>query len=100
MITTTQWIKDLKIFYRNLKKINLLLGESEKKPIKSEFISRKNARRSIVLTKNLAKGDQITKNSITTKRPGTGITPENWYKIIGKRLNKNLKSDHVLKWVI
>ena len=90
--------KDLKIFYRNLKKINLLLGESEKKPIKSEFISRKNARRSIVLTKNLAKGDQITKNSITTKRPGTGITPENWYKIIGKRLNKNLKSDHVLKW--
>ena len=69
-----------------------------KKPIKSEFISRKNARRSIVITKSLAKGDRIYSQSITTKRPGTGITPDNWHKIIGKKLNKNVNSDHILKW--
>jgi len=90
--------RDLKVFFKSYEKINILLGENEKKPIKSEFISRKNARRSIVITKSLAKGDRIYSQSITTKRPGTGITPDNWHKIIGKKLNKNVNSDHILKW--
>tara|TARA_Y100000590_G_scaffold84200_1_gene94065 strand:- start:26810 stop:27862 length:1053 start_codon:yes stop_codon:yes gene_type:complete len=90
--------KDLKVFLKNIKKIQILLGNSSKKPIKSEFISRKNARRSIVTNENLEKGKKLNEKNLTTKRPGTGITPEKWNKIIGKRLTKNVPSDHVLRW--
>ena len=83
---------------RASKKIQILLGNSSKKPIKSEFISRKNARRSIVTNENLEKGKKLNEKNLTTKRPGTGITPEKWNKIIGKRLTKNVPSDHVLRW--
>ena len=43
-----------------------------KKEIKSESISKLNARRSIVTLKDLPKGHKITSKDITYKRPGTG----------------------------
>jgi len=74
------------------------MGKLEKKPIKSEKISRKNARRSIVLQKKISRGQKINSNYIITKRPGTGITADNWYKIIGKRVKRELNTDYILKW--
>ena len=35
---------------------------------------------------------------ITTKRPGIGISPSNWDKVLGKSVNKNLKKNHILLW--
>ena len=35
---------------------------------------------------------------ITTKRPGTGINPSNWEKVLGKSVNKNLNKNHILLW--
>ena len=90
--------KDLQNFFLNIERIKSIEGSSKKKPIKSEFLSRKNARRSIVLKKNLRKGCKIESKMLTTKRPGTGITPDNWKKVIGKKLNRNLLEDHILKW--
>ena len=90
--------KDLKVFSDIRKKIHLIGGKSKKIPLKSESISRKNARRSIVLKKDIQRNEKINSSIIITKRPGTGITADNWYKIIGKKVKKNLKSDHILKW--
>ena len=91
--------KNLINFKKDLKKINFLLGKNENKhPIKSENISRKNARRSIVLKTNLEIGEKIKKNNIICKRPGIGISPEYWNKVIGRIAKKKLKADHILKW--
>jgi len=90
--------KDLNVFSMIRKKVQILKGKLKKKPIKSEQISRKNARRSIVLQKNISKGQKIKPNFIITKRPGTGITADNWYKIIGKKVKRELKADYILKW--
>ena len=77
----------------------MLLGpEEDKAPIESEAISRENARRSIVLKHNLAKGHTICEGDITYKRPGSGISPANWDDVIGAILIRALESDHVLKW--
>jgi sialic acid synthase SpsE len=90
--------KDLKIFKDKAKKISDLLGLSNKHSTKSEEISRKNARRSIVLSKHLAKNTTLKISNIAFKRPGTGISPVFYKRILGKKINKNLKYDHVLKW--
>ena len=90
--------EDLKVFSKIKKKINMLKGKIKKEPIKSEKISRKNARRSIVIQKRISKGQKIDSNYIITKRPGTGITADNWYKIIGKKVKRELDADHILKW--
>lgn len=90
---------DLKRFVEIANKINILLGlSSHKEPIPTEAISRKNARRSIVLRKNLPRGHIITVEDITYKRPGTGISPSHWDEIVGNRLANSLEEDHVLQW--
>ncbi len=90
---------DLEVFLKIINKIHLSLGnEYEKKPIKSEEISRLNARRSIVVKRDIKNRHKLLENDLTYKRPGTGISPAEWDKVIGKKVAKDLKADHVLLW--
>ena len=89
---------DLKIFINNLNKLHEISGDYLKKSLESEKNARLNARRSIVLNCNLSKGEVITESMIISKRPGTGIAPTEFDKVIGQSINKNLEKDHILKW--
>ena len=92
-------IKDIKNFRKITEKINKLKGKSSlKKPIKSENISRLNARRSIVTKRKIKLGSVIKESDITYKRPGTGISVEHWDYIIGKVAKISLDEDHIIKW--
>ena len=90
--------KDLKNFFINLKQIRTSLGNIKiKKMIKSEKISKENARRSVVLKRNIAKGQILKKRDLICKRPATGISPTKFTKVIGKKVRRNLKEDHILR---
>jgi sialic acid synthase SpsE len=54
-------------------------------------------RRSIVASRDLKKGDTISKQDITSKRPGTGISPNKEEFVVGRVLNKNLTYDTLIK---
>ena len=91
--------KDLLKLNEHLNFINQSLGDKKKKePLLSERISRLNARRSIIAAKSIKKGEKLTENNLITKRPGTGISPMCWTKVLGKKANKNLKLDRIIKW--
>ena len=91
--------KNLIEFKKNLEKIYYLLGKNEKKhPIPSERISRKNARRSIVIKKDIKANQKINENTIICKRPGTGISPQYWDKVLGQFSKRKMKIDHILQW--
>ena len=91
--------KDLARFQVNVKKVHELLGPTQlKAPIPTEEISRLNARRSIVLTRNLKSGHKITQEDLVAKRPGTGISPMSWDDVIGKSVIRDLPEDHILTW--
>ena len=54
---------------------------------------------SAVLIKDIKKGERLNLNNVWVKRPGLGeIKPIHFKKILGKRVNKNLKKDYHLKW--
>jgi sialic acid synthase SpsE len=92
-------VKDLSRFIDASRKVRELLGESEyKKPIDTETIARKNARRSIVITKDLPAKFVLTESDITYKRPGSGISPLFWDDVIGRLTIRPLEADHVLQW--
>ena len=89
---------DLKKVTLSLKKIKDLIGKSEeKKTIKVEFLSRKNARRSIYANTDIYKGAKIKRSDLICKRPGTGVTPLKFDKIVGKVAKKNIKKDDLIK---
>ena len=91
--------KDLARFQVSIKQVHELLGPSRAKaPIATEEISRLNARRSIVLTRDLKTGHTIAEQDLVAKRPGIGISPMNWDEVVGKKLARDLPEDHILTW--
>ena len=85
-------------FRAEVQRIRPLLGSRTKVPLASEEIARKNARRSIVVARDLVAGHVITEADITYKRPGTGISPLSWDDVIGRSTKRALVADDVLQW--
>lgn len=91
-------VDDVRSFRVEVDRLFPLLGSREKIPIPSEEIARLNARRSIVIARELPAGHRIEESDITYKRPGTGISPLSWDEVIGKRTTRVLHADDVLQW--
>lgn len=89
---------DFKKAVDNFKLINAILGQNEKTVLPCEIIPRREARRSLVLTRDMKKGEEITEHDIMAKRPGTGISPSAAEIVIGRKLLKDCKEDTVLTW--
>ncbi|KKK49485.1 hypothetical protein LCGC14_3134580, partial [marine sediment metagenome] len=68
-------LNDLKKLSENIRFLSKIKGTFYKKPLNCEKKSRKYARRSIVVNKEIKKGEIITSEKISFKRPGTGIPP-------------------------
>lgn len=76
----------------------LSMGESVRIVSKSELDQRKNMRRSIISHKDMFAGHIITEEDITAKRPGDGIPVNDYKKVVGLRLNRDILKDHMIQW--
>ena len=76
-----------------IRNIELALGSNIKKPSPSETPNIKVARKSIVASCNIQKGDVFTQDNLAIKRPGNGISPMKWDDIIGTISTKNYIED-------
>lgn len=79
-----------------IRNIELAMGSAEKSPVESELKNRIVARKSIIAEKNIKKGDIFTEKNITVKRPGNGISPMEWYEILGKESQFDFKEDELI----
>jgi N-acetylneuraminate synthase len=87
---------ELKEMVKAIRNIEMALGDGIKKPNKSEIEIMKVARKSIVASKNIKKGEIFTKTNITLKRPGTGISPMRWNEVIGQKASRDYKDDELI----
>ena len=88
--------EELKAMVSSIRNIEKALGSSIKKPSKSEKPNINMARKSIVASKSIKKGEVFTEKNITIKRPGTGISPMKWDSIIGKVAKRDYNIDDLL----
>ncbi len=88
--------KDVVKFRENIKFLTKINGMKNKQPLICESSSRKEARRSIVAFKNIKKGNKITREDLTFKRPGTGIYPSEIDNVIGKIAKEDIPEDTLL----
>ena len=92
-------VADLARFIELLDRIHIRLGPSEHKaPLATEAISRLNARRSLVLARDVAAGHRLLPEDLTCKRPGTGVAPIHWDEVIGRPVTRALRADDILQW--
>lgn len=89
---------DFKKAISNFKWIDTVMGTEEKTVLACEQIPRREARRSLVLTRDMKAGEIITPEDLMPKRPGTGISPKYTDIVIGRTVKKDLKEDTILTW--
>ncbi|QEZ88271.1 N-acetylneuraminate synthase family protein, putative legionaminic acid synthase LegI [Aliarcobacter cibarius] len=87
---------ELKAMVKAIRNIELALGSSIKKPSKSEIPNMQIARKSIVVKTQIRKGEILTQDNITIKRPGNGINPMRWDEIIGTVASKDYIEDELI----
>lgn len=83
---------------RQVRLVESALGDGVKHIGKTEVAIRKIARKSLVAATVIPKGTQVTRDMIDIKRPGTGIETKHLALVVGKRAEKTIKKDTVLKW--
>lgn len=89
--------EELRDFIFNLKNYHSVFGKYEKKCLRIEKQARNVTRQSIHAKKSIKKGDLFTENNIMLKRPGNGICPSMYEKIMGKKAKKSFKIDDQIK---
>jgi len=91
-------IKEFKKMVESIRNIDIALGSGEKYPSQMELTNRKLVRKSIVATKTIKKGEIFTSSNLSTKRPGSGISPMEWDQIIGRKSEYDFQKDDLIKW--
>ncbi len=74
------------------------LGQAAKKPIPSEIPAMKYARRSVVTTVDVPAGTRLTADMLDCKRPGIGICPKDFDRVVGRRAKVDIPADETLQW--
>jgi N,N'-diacetyllegionaminate synthase len=87
---------ELKAMVKAIRNIELAMGDGIKKPSKSEMPNKAIVRKSIVAKKAIKKGESLTEENITIKRPGSGINPMRWDEIIETTALKDYKEDELI----
>ena len=88
--------KELKAMVLAIRNIEKALGKNLKIVTPSEQANKNIVRKSITAKCFIKKGEQLTENNLTVKRPGTGINPMKWDKIIGTLAMVDYQPDELI----
>lgn len=79
-----------------VRKIEVMMGTPK---LEATAIEKKNipvARKSIVAATNIKEGEVLTVDNITVKRPGSGISPMQWYEVLGTTAKRDYNEDELV----
>ena len=88
--------QELKAMVQGIRNIELALGSSIKKPSPSEKVNIQAARKSIVAARSIQKGERLSEENLTLKRPAEGISPMRWDEIIGTIALRDYEEDELI----
>ena len=80
-----------------IRNIEQAIGNGLKEPSSSELENMAVARKSIVASRDIKQGEVFSEENLTTKRPGTGISPMKWYEVIGKVAPRDFSEDEIIE---
>lgn len=88
---------ELKVMVQAIRNIEKAIGTGDKKPTPSEIKNMAIARKSIVASQPIKKGEVFTEQNITTKRPGTGISAMRWRQVLGQKATRDFAEDELIE---
>jgi N,N'-diacetyllegionaminate synthase len=87
---------EFKLMVDSIRNVEEALGDGIKRLAKSEAKNINIVRKSIVAKYPIKKGDIFSEHNLTTKRPGTGVSPMCWDGIIGLKSDRNYRPNEII----
>ncbi len=88
---------ELKAMVQAIRNIEMAVGDIEKKPTRSEKDNIAVVRKSIVAKRRIEAGEMFSEDNITTKRPGTGLSPMLWDNVVGTVAKRKYEEDELIE---
>lgn len=88
---------ELKAMVNAIRHIEQALGDGIKRVSDSEIANISVARKSIVAACPIKKGELLTEENLTVKRPGTGLSPMFWDEVIGTVAIKDYEEEDFIQ---
>ena len=87
---------ELKAMVAAIRNIEQALGDGIKRVSPSELKNRPIGRKSIVAARPIARGERFSAANLTTKRPGTGLSPMRWDELLGREASRSYERDDAI----
>ncbi|MEY4316911.1 MAG: hypothetical protein RI902_719 [Pseudomonadota bacterium] len=88
---------ELKAMVKAIRNIDVALGDGIKRLTPSEVRNKPVARKSLVASQAIRVGEAFSAQNLTTKRPGTGITPMRWDEVMGRVATRDYAADELIE---
>lgn len=89
--------QELRAMVRAIRHIEQALGDGHKAVSESERKNREVARKSIVAACPIRKGELLTEQNLTVKRPGDGLSPMRWEEVLGNRAVRDFQEEEQIE---
>lgn len=87
---------ELVTLVRTVRDVEAALGDGIKRPTPSELPNKPLMQKSLVARRSIRSGETITSDDLTCKRPGFGLAPSWFDRVVGKRAAMDIPKDGVL----
>lgn len=87
---------ELRAMVRGIREAHLALGETGKRPTLAEAKNLGVVRKSLVAARPIRKGDALTADALTAKRPGLGLSPMDYWDVLGRTSPRDFAPDEVI----
>ena len=88
---------ELKAMVNAIRNIEKAMGDGKKHVSNSERKNIAVARKSIIAARDIKKGEVLTEENLTVKRPGNGINPMRWNEVVGKNAIHDFVEDELIE---
>ncbi len=88
---------DLTRLVAGIRTIESALGSPRKAPAMAEVGNRPVVRRSVVAARPIRRGELLSADALTVKRPGSGISPMDYWSLLGRPANRDYDVDELIE---
>jgi N,N'-diacetyllegionaminate synthase len=89
--------EELKAMVAAIRNIEIALGDGIKRLTPSEAKNKPVARKSLVASQAIKSGEVFSAQNVTTKRPGTGLSPMRWDEVMGRVAPRDFAADELIE---
>ena len=88
---------ELKAMVEAIRMVEQSMGRGLKGPMPSELKNRPIARKSLIAAKDIKQGEKFSEENVIVKRPGTGVSPMEYWDMLGKIAQSDIEQDGLIK---